>query len=107
MTVMTNDKQVPVPRDVLIVLLLATVVAGALIAGVGAVILNRAGVSVPLSRAIAFPVIGLLIYPVLKLRASMRGSALPVRFWTWALVWTALAFFSYLFVAPAIERMLE
>ncbi|HEX2833714.1 MAG TPA: hypothetical protein VHW00_11940 [Thermoanaerobaculia bacterium] len=92
----------------LLVLLAGTVVAGALIAAFVATILVRAGgMSAPLSRAITFPIIPLGIYPVLKVRAVMRRIEFSTPFWKWAIVWSVLMFLSNLYVAPAIERMLE
>lgn len=102
----SSVNEVGVPRGVLIALLVAAVVCGALVAGVGAGLLARGGISVPLSRAIAFPAIGLVMYPVLKVRAAMRQIPFSTPFWKWAVVWVALTFVSYLWLAPAIEKLL-
>jgi hypothetical protein len=106
MTTPEKPDDVSVPRSLLLMVLVIALLGVGVAMGVSAAILIRAGLSVPVSRAIAFTAMAWLLYPLFKMRAAMRQGAPPVPFWKWAIIWTITMGIGTVVLAPLVDRLL-
>lgn len=78
---------------------------GSAIAGVISGLLMRNGVAPQVSNTAMFMVIGLLLYPVMRSMAKVRGFDWSVPFWKWATVWLLSSLLAAVVVYPLVDRL--
>ena len=92
-------------RDV-IGLLVAAYLGAILVAGIGSGLLLRAGVDPRYAFAGASLACVLLLYPILRTIAVLRGKT-PPSFVRWASVWTITLVVGFIFLYPLVARGID
>lgn len=78
----------------------------AVTAGVASGFAVRAGVARPVANAVVSVAVLAAMYPYLKIRGDMRGTAMPTPLWKWVLVAVASAIVGNFVFAPLVLRLL-